>query len=213
MLKGDVHIRFPEGFLHGLRSGMFEASLKTVSHHNISRGDTHMSLSACFTTDDRGNQYMCALYGTDCCSWRSLRSFRRNDSHRALEDGRLYEKDHRISNSGNGQGYLCSYISSTSHNYSITLEGRTGQERPSSPIYDWTCEDVSRGSRSASKARNREYWGARFDRQVDSQGPRRPQCRCARRRTIVLLGIQCYLEGESGAHLWHSGCDWTETAR
>jgi CLIP-associating protein 1/2 len=36
MLKGDVHIRFPEGFLHGLRSGMLEASLKTVSHHNMS---------------------------------------------------------------------------------------------------------------------------------------------------------------------------------
>ena len=32
MLKGDVHIRFPESFLHGLRSGMLEASLKTVSY-------------------------------------------------------------------------------------------------------------------------------------------------------------------------------------
>ncbi len=163
MLKGDVHIRFPEGFLHGLRSGMFEASTKTVSHHNISRGDTHMSLSACFTTDDCGNQYMCTLYGIDCCSWRSLRSFRRTDSSRTLEDGRLYQKDHRISNSGNGQGYLCSYISPTSNNYSTTLEECTGQEPSSSPIYDCTCEVVSRGSRSASKARNREYWRARFD--------------------------------------------------
>ena len=36
MLKGDVHIRFPEGFLHGIRNGMLEASLKTVSYHNMS---------------------------------------------------------------------------------------------------------------------------------------------------------------------------------
>ena len=35
MLKGDIHIRFPEAFLHGLRNGVLDASLKTVGSYNM----------------------------------------------------------------------------------------------------------------------------------------------------------------------------------
>lgn len=31
MLKGEVHERYPETFIHGLKNGFIDASLKTVS--------------------------------------------------------------------------------------------------------------------------------------------------------------------------------------
>ena len=31
MLKGEVHERYPETFIHGLKNGFMEASLKAVS--------------------------------------------------------------------------------------------------------------------------------------------------------------------------------------
>lgn len=110
MLKGEVHERFTETFLLGLKQGFIDASIKTVSTQlrdvcDLFVPPAHItSYPVDELADDCGGKYVLPCRRTCYRSGSKSRTVLRHVIPQSPENGQPDQKDHRTTVSGNS-GY------------------------------------------------------------------------------------------------------------